>query len=351
VTVAGTNLAFPVGITSTGLSGIVTSGADEAGARAAARRRTVFILATLANSSIEAVAAAASGPLWFQLYTWRDRAAVDRLIGRAEVAGFEALVVTVDCPDIGNRERDRRNGFQLPPRPTLRNAWDVLRHPRWTRSMLAGVDFPNVRAPDVPAPRGLLAALRAAQAANESLYNCRVTVSDLQWLRRRWSGPLVVKGVLSLEDAITAADLGADAVVVSNHGGRQLDGTSASLTVLPEVAAAVGDRVDVLLDSGIRRGSDVVKAMALGARACLIGRPWLYGLAAGGETGVEHVLSILREEMQRTVRLMGLRSLSDLDASWVQSTAVRLLNPATDAAKCPSDRRRLPAEPSAARAP
>ena len=322
--VAGTRLSMPVLISSTGLGGIVRPDADLAGARAAAAEGTAFALATLGNASLEQTAAQSSGPLWFQLYTWADRPAVADLMARAAGVGCETIMVTVDCPGIGNRERDTRNGFNLPPKIRARTVYDVLRQPRWTAGMLRGFDFPNVRSLGSPPPRGLLASFRDAQLANERLYDCRVTPDDLAWIRERWSGTLIVKGVLSPHDARLAADIGADGVVVSNHGGRQLDGAVPSILALPAIADAVGDQMAVLLDSGVRRGSDVVKALALGADACLIGRPWLYGLAAGGEAGVRRVLAILREEIERTITLLGVPSLDQLDRSWVFGHEARL---------------------------
>ena len=317
VRVAGTELKLPVVIGSTGLSGVVRPDADLAGARAAAAEGTAFALATLGNVSLEDTAAASPTPPWFQLYAWNDRQAVGDLLDRAAAVGCRVILLTVDCPDIGNRERDTRNGFALPPKPRWRTAADAIRHPVWSAGMLRGFDFPNLRDVDASPPRGLLSSFRAAQLANERLYDCRVTPDDLAWVRERWDGTLVVKGVLSSRDAIAAADLGAEAVVVSNHGGRQLDGTIPSIVALPEIAAAVGGRMDVLIDSGVRRGSDVVKALALGADACLLGRPWLFGLAAGGEQGVRRVLQLLRTEIERTLVLLGVPSLGALDRSWI----------------------------------
>jgi L-lactate dehydrogenase (cytochrome) len=310
-TVLGAPLALPVAIAPTGMSRLAGRGSDLAGARAAGRAGTAFTLSTMSSDSIEAVAKAAQGQLWFQLYLWRQPELVAGLVDRARHAGYHALVVTVDVPVVGNRVRDVHNGFKFPPRITPRTALDLLRHPRWLAGMPSAMAFENIAA--TTGRSG--GALEHAKLVNSLLSNPGASWEDLHRLRDRWDGPLVVKGLLTAEDAELAVAAGVDGIVVSNHGGRQLDGVPAALDALEEIAAAVGDRVEVLMDGGVRRGTDVVKALAAGARACLIGRPWLYGLAAGGEQGVLDVLEILRAETDRALALVGRRSVGELDGS------------------------------------
>jgi isopentenyl diphosphate isomerase/L-lactate dehydrogenase-like FMN-dependent dehydrogenase len=315
-TVLGQPVELPVLVAPTGMSKVAGRGGDIAGARAASRMGTVFTLSTMSSDSIEDVAAAASGPLWFQLYLWRQRDLAERMIDRAQIAGYRALVVTVDVPLVGNRVRDLHNGFKMPPTIDARTALDVLRHPRWLAQAPSAVTFRNMIDSDAVASAGPMA---HAKLINSLLSNPGATWEDLRWMRERWTGPLVIKGVLTREDAELAVDAGVDGIIVSNHGGRQLDGTVGTLDALEEVVEAVGDRVEVLVDGGIRRGTDVVKALALGARACLVGRPWLFGLAVGGEQGVVDVLEILRTELDRALALLGRPSIADLDRSVVAS--------------------------------
>jgi L-lactate dehydrogenase (cytochrome) len=311
-TVLGVPVRMPVMIAPTGMSRVAGRGGDIAGARAAGRAGTVFSLSTMSSDSIEEVAGAAPGPLWFQLYLWRQRDVAERLIDRAQAAGYRALVVTVDVPLVGNRVRDLHNGFKMPPRIEPRTALDVLRHPRWLAQVPSAIAFRNLVDSSADTASGPIA---HAKLINDLLSNPGATWDDLDWLRDRWSGPLAIKGVLTAEDAERAVRAGVDGIVVSNHGGRQLDGVAATLDALEEVVDAVGDRAEVLLDGGVRRGTDVIKALALGARACLIGRPWLFGLAAGGEPGVFTVLEILRAEIDRTLALLGRPSTAELDRS------------------------------------
>jgi L-lactate dehydrogenase (cytochrome) len=310
-TVLGEPVGLPVLIAPTGMSRVAGRGGDVAGARAAAAAGAVFVLSTMSSNSIEEVRAASSGALWFQLYLWAERAILERLLDRAGAAGCRALVVTVDVPVIGNRWRDARNGFSVPPRLTWRTA-DLLRHPRWLAHAPSAVGAAHFL-DDAGVSPG--AKMEHARMVNRLLANPSSTWSDLAWLRERWPGPLLVKGTLTAEDARLAVESGVDGIVVSNHGGRQLDGAPASIDALAEVAEAVGDRVELLVDGGVRHGSDVVKARALGARAVLIGRPWLYGLAVGGEAGVAGVLEILRAEIDRALALLGRPRFDDVDAS------------------------------------
>ena len=316
VTVFGERLDSPVILAPTGMARIAGGGGDLAGVVGAGRRNTIFTLSTMATHSIEEVASAASGPLWFQLYLVRDRGINDELVARAETAGYKALVVTVDVPVVSVRERDVRNGLTVPPRLRPRTAVDMLRRPRWLRSQLPLMTFANFHDTGLQSPRR---AVEHAKWVRETLAHAGATMADLEELRKTWTGPLLVKGTVTAEDALAAVDAGADGIIVSNHGGRQLDGCIPTLEALPEIADAVGDRAEVFLDGGVRRGTDVVKALALGAKACLIGRPWLWGAASGGADGVERILELLHDEIDRALALVGRPSVADIDRGAVQT--------------------------------
>jgi isopentenyl diphosphate isomerase/L-lactate dehydrogenase-like FMN-dependent dehydrogenase len=315
-TLLGQQIEMPLLIAPTGMSRVAGPDGDLAGVRAAGQFGVPFVLSTMSSHSIEDVARAASGPLWFQLYLWRQREIGERLVGRAKAAGFEVLVVTVDVPVVGRRVRDVHNGFVFPPKLRPRNALDMVLHPRWLAGVPRTVRFANLV--ETAAGAGGRP-LEHAHLVNSLLSNPGASWADFSRLRALWDGPLLVKGLLTAEDALLAVDCGADGVIVSNHGGRQLDGTPASLDALEEIVAAVGGRTEVLVDGGIRRGTDVVKALALGARACLIGRPWLYGLAAGGEAGVVRVLELLRDELDRALALLGRPTIDALDRTVLTS--------------------------------
>jgi isopentenyl diphosphate isomerase/L-lactate dehydrogenase-like FMN-dependent dehydrogenase len=310
--VLGTEIATPVMIAPTGMARIAGAGGDIEGARAAARAGTVFTLSTMSSDSIEEVARNGSGPLWFQLYLWPQSEITENLLRRARSAGFQTLMVTVDVAIVARRGRDVRNGLVMPPRLRAGSAVDVLRHPRWLRAMYPPLRFGNLAGAGVTTPGRSVAMARLAASL---LSNPGASWDGLRRLRENWQGPLVVKGTLTAEDARLALDCGVDGIVVSNHGGRQLDGVAAAIDALPEVVAAVGDRAEVFLDSGVRRGSDVAKALALGARACFVGRPWLYGLAMAGERGVTQVLDLLRDELDETLALCGRPGIDQLDES------------------------------------
>ncbi|MBV8084368.1 MAG: alpha-hydroxy-acid oxidizing protein [Chloroflexi bacterium] len=289
-------------------------------ARAATAQGTIFTLSTMSAVSIEDTMREAPGPHWFQLYVWRDRDLTKSLIDRAKAAGYKALLLTVDVQMLGQRERDLRNGATIPPRITFRNAIEAPLKLRWIMAMarVPRPEFVNVAG---AAKQVSGAALALGEFVN-SQFDPSVDWDDLAWFRRQWSGPLAVKGIMSAEDAVRAVDAGVEAVIVSNHGGRQLDGLPATIEVLPEVVDAVNGRTEVLFDGGIRRGSDAVKAIALGARACLIGRAYLYGLGVEGQFGVERVIGILRKEIDRVLTLLGRPTLRELDGS-----ALRLPRP------------------------
>lgn len=316
VTVLGQPLSMPVILAPTGLMRMVHPDGELAAAVAAYRSGVVSVVSSGSSVSLEDVAQAAGAPQWFQLYPWGDRVAVDRLVRRAKDAGYTVLVVTADVPVLGSRERDLRNGLTVPPRVSPRTGWDVLSHPRWLAGLVthAKPGFANFGEIEAGG-RGTSGLARYTSG----LLNPGHTWADLEWMVRAWDGPVVLKGVMSGPDARRATDAGCQGVVVSNHGGRQGDGVPASLEVLEEVVAEVGDQVDVLLDGGVRRGGDVVKALSLGARACLVGRPWVYGLAVGGTAGVSRVLEILREEMDRTLALIGRPGVEALDRTAVSA--------------------------------
>jgi isopentenyl diphosphate isomerase/L-lactate dehydrogenase-like FMN-dependent dehydrogenase len=311
-TVLGEKLASPLIIAPTGLAGLLCRDGEALEARAAAHSGIPYCLSMMSACSIEQVAQATAQPFWFQIYLLRDRAINVSLMERARAAGCCVLVFTVDTKAQGPRERDIRNGFTVPPRITLRNVLDVVRHPRWLANVALGprITFGNlagslVRSDDI---------ISIARFAAEQ-YDPSVNWSDLAWCKSVWHGPIAVKGILTAEDARLAIEHGADAVIVSNHGGRQLDGAPSAISVLPMVAEACAGRAEVILDGGIRRGGDVLKALALGANACMAGRAFLYGLAADGESGVARAIEILRNEIDIDLALLGRGSVQELDRS------------------------------------
>ena len=311
-TVLGERVAMPVILAPAGLARLVHPEGELAAARAAGAAGTIFCVSTASSYSFEEIADVATGPLWMQLYLWRSSEVVEGLVARARAAGYHALVLTIDVPVVGNRERDVRNGASLPPRIHLDTALDALRRPRWLLDFVRGstITFANLAEIVGSGDPGAVGTY-----VDRELNDPSVTWERLDWLRRLWDGPLVVKGVLSAHDALEAVRRGADAVYGSNHGGRQLDGSSATLDALPAIVEAVGDRAEVLLDGGVRRGEDVVKARALGARACLVGRPWFMALAAAGEPGVARMLELMAKDIDRTLALVGTPRFDDLDAS------------------------------------
>jgi isopentenyl diphosphate isomerase/L-lactate dehydrogenase-like FMN-dependent dehydrogenase len=316
--IAGDPAAAPIVIAPTGAIGAGWPQADIAIARAAASLGIPYTLSTTATSSIEDIANRAGGRLWFQLYMLRDAAFTQRLVQRAASAGYEALVVTVDLAVGGKRERDLRNGFTVPLRPSLRTLWDFATHPRWTAQMArhGAPRFENLAGLGGIAQPGASIAAKVGQSLDASF-----DWAALHRIRDAWRGRLIVKGVLRGDDAHRLAALGVDAVWVSNHGGRQLDGAIASLSALPDVAAAVSGRVPLIIDSGVRRGTDVVKALALGAQAAAIGRATLFGAAAAGEAGAQRALDILVDELRRAMQLCGVRSVSEIDSSLIEPSA------------------------------
>ena len=316
VRVLGLDLALPFILAPVGYSRLMDPQGEVAAARCAGAAGTAYILSTISGHRLEDVKAASVGPVCYQLYLMGGRAAAEGSIARARAAGYSALVVTIDTAVSGMRERDWRNGMKelmsgnlLSKVPFLPQ---VLTRPGWlVRFLLDGgvPDLPNVVIPGQgPMPMTDVAAALASST---------VTWEDLRWIRELWPGPIVIKGVLTAEDARRAVDEGASAIVVSNHGGRQLDCVPASLQVLPEIVSAVNGQIDVLMDGGVRRGTDVIKAICLGARAVLIGRAYAYGLAAGGPAGVTRAIDILRAEIDRALKLLGCASINALDRSYV----------------------------------
>lgn len=301
--------ALPIAIAPTGAVGFGRHGGDLMIARAAARRGIPYALSTSATASIEQIAEQAGGRLWFQAYVIRDRSFTFRLIDRARAAGYEAVMITVDLPVGGKRERDFRNDMSIPFRYTARNLIDFATHPRWALPMLAkGMPvMENLRgvAPAATTAKGIVS------TAGRN-YDPSFDWDGLKAIRDAWPRTLIVKGIVRPDDAVRAVAAGVDAIVVSNHGGRQLDGGIATLDALPGVLRAVAGRAEVLVDGGVRRGADVVKALALGARGVLVGRPTLYGTFAAGQAGALRALEILEDEVVRTLRLCGARSIADV---------------------------------------
>ena len=318
-TVLGTRLDLPFLLAPVGSSRMFYPRGEEVAARAAGEAGTTYVLSTLSGCPVSDVKKATRGPVWFQLYLVGGRDVALGGIARARSAGCTALVVTIDTPVAGMRERDLRNGMKAlvssSAMTRLPHIGQFLARPRWLMDVMRDgglMKFPNIVLPSGPMPYADVGA---------ALEQSMVCWDDLRWIRDAWGGPIVVKGVHTADDARRAIDGGASAVVVSNHGGRQLDGVAATIRVLPEVMTAVGDRVEVLLDGGIRRGGDVVKALCLGARAVLIGRAYAYGLAAAGGAGVNRAIEILRADIIRTLTLLGAGSTAALDASFVDVPA------------------------------
>jgi L-lactate dehydrogenase (cytochrome) len=313
--ILGIPSSVPFALAPTGLTRLIHHAGEPAVARAAAAAGIPYAVSTMSSVPLETIAASAAGPKIFQLYMLRDRSVCAKLLERARASGFTALILTVDSQVSGLRERDLRNGLTIPPtiRPSV--LLDGLRRPRWAWEFARGepITFANL----------------AFAGSRESLVEYVARELDtaldwnaVSWVRQQWPGTLALKGILSAADARTAAAHGVDAIVVSNHGGRQLDAAPAPIEVLPEITAAVGDEMEVLMDSGIRRGADVVRALALGARGCLIGRPYLVGLAAAGEAGVTRTIAILTAEIRRTMVLVGAPDLASIGPDMVRSDAV-----------------------------
>jgi L-lactate dehydrogenase (cytochrome) len=310
--ILGQAFSSPLVLGPTGLAGLLWPDGDIVTARATASAGVGYCLSTNSNCSIEQVAQRGRGDFWFQLYIQRDRAMVRSLVERAAAAGCQVLCVTVDLPIQGARERDERNGFTVPPRFDVRNVFDYASRIGWLWRMVSGpaITFANLES----AGAGKASLKTLVQHISEQ-FDQTVTWKDIDWLKSIWPGRMALKGILRPQDARLAVEHGVDAVIVSNHGGRQLDGAPSAISALSAIVEAVEGRAEVLMDGGIRRGSDVVKAMALGARGCLIGRAGLYGLASSGESGVTRAIEILRKEIDITLALLGEPDITKLDRS------------------------------------
>jgi L-lactate dehydrogenase (cytochrome) len=311
-TMVGIDVAMPVAIAPVGLTGMQHADGEIHAARAAEKAGIPFTLSTMSICSIEDVAAATTKPFWFQLYVMRDRDFIERLIDRAKAAKCSALVLTLDLQILGQRHKDLKNGLSAPPKPTVANMINLMTKPRWCLGMLGtrhrgfGNIVGHVKGVE---NMGSLSEWTAKQ------FDPRLSWNDVEWIKKRWGGKLILKGIQDVEDAKLAADSGADALIVSNHGGRQLDGAESSIRALPAIADAVGSRIEVHMDGGIRSGQDVLKAWALGARGTYIGRAMVWGLGAMGEAGVTKALEIIHKELDLTMAFCGRTRLADVDRS------------------------------------
>ena len=309
-TMAGVAVKMPVAIAPVGLAGMQHADGEIHAARAAAKFGIPFTLSTLSICSIEDIAQNSTAPFWFQLYLMRDRDAMVRMIARARAARCSALVLTLDLQVIGQRHKDLKNGLTTPPRPTLRNILNLATRPRWCLGML-GTRRRTFR--NLVGHVKEVSDMRSLAAWTNEQFDPRLSWTDVRWVRERWDGKLVLKGIMDADDARLAADSGADAIVVSNHGGRQLDGAPSSIAALPAIVDAVGSRIEVWMDGGIRSGQDVLKACALGARGTMIGRAMVYGLGAMGEAGVTAALEIIHKELDVTMAFCGHTNIANVD--------------------------------------
>jgi len=312
----GAQISMPLIISPTGLAAIVRREGDVAVARAAQQAQIPYVLSTTASHSIETVAAGAGGNKWFQLYFFRDRELTQGFVERAKASDYQALVMTVDLVRGGKREKDIRNGFTVPPRITAQNFLDMVGHPRWLLRMAPHLK--EITMGNVEGIKGAGEGVVALSAFMNEQLDPTISWDDLAWLRGIWDKPLLVKGVLNAEDARRMVDMGADGIIISNHGGRQLDGAPSTISVLREIADAVAGDADIILDSGIRRGADIVKALAMGATACGIGKSMLYGLASDGQAGVSGVIEMLRREIDLAMAMTGTQQIADLTAETIR---------------------------------
>ncbi|MBO1074260.1 alpha-hydroxy acid oxidase [Roseomonas marmotae] len=310
-TMLGEPVTMPVGIAPTGLTGLFHADGEILGCRAAQAFGIPFTLSTMSICSIEDVAGAVDKPFWFQLYVMRDRGFSRSLVERAIAANCSALVLTLDLQIQGQRHQDIKNGLAVPPKLTLKNALDIATKPVWALKVLRGKRKTFGNLTEAPGARDGISTLAQWTAGQ---FDPSLSWKDVEWIRSIWPGKLILKGVLDVDDARIAASVGADAMVVSNHGGRQLDGAPSSISILPSIVEAVGDKTEIMFDGGVRSGQDVLKAMALGAKSCLIGKAWLYALAAGGQRGVTQALEIIRKELDVSMALTGTRDVRKVTA-------------------------------------
>ena len=306
----GIDTAMPVAIAPTGLTGMQHADGEILGALAAKKFGIPFTLSTMSICSIEDIAAATKSPFWFQLYVMKDRDFIERLIDRAKAANCSALMLTLDLQILGQRHKDIKNGLSTPPKPTLANILNLMTKPRWCLGMMGTKrhSFGNI----VGHAKGV-GDLSSLSSWTSEQFDPALSWKDVEWIKKRWGGKIILKGIMDAEDARLAADSGADALIVSNHGGRQLDGAPSSITALPAIADAVGQQIEVWMDGGIRSGQDVLKAVALGAKGTLIGRSFLYGLGAMGEEGVTKALQIIAKELEITMAFCGHTDIRTVD--------------------------------------
>jgi L-lactate dehydrogenase (cytochrome) len=317
-TLLGKRLALPLVLAPTGFNRIADPQGELAVARAAARAGIPYTLSmALGTRSLEEITEVSDGSKWFQVYVWRDRGLVKEMIERAASAGFETLVLTIDTAVFGRRERDVRRGYTLPPKLGLDTILDGMRHPGWTWRFIRNepIVFSNVKGREIGDGSD---AVTLADYVN-SQFDPSLSWKDIDWLRSVWNGPIVLKGIQTVDDAEIAVAEGVEAIALSNHGGRQLDSAPAIVALLPEVAQAVGDRIEIICDGGVRRGADIVKAVALGASAVMAGRPYLYALGAAGEEGVDHVLGLFKLGVTRTMSLIGCRTIAEIKPEHVKA--------------------------------
>ena len=315
--IVGQRVSMPLAIAPTGLTGLQHGSGEIHGARAAARAGIPFCLSTMSICSIEQVKVASEAPFWFQVYVMRDRGFTRELIVRAREAGCSALMLTADLTIQGQRHREIKNGLSVPPKITLRNLFDIASKPRWAWNVLRA---PSRSFGNLDGRIGGADSLTTLAQWIASQFDPTLTWRNLAWIRELWPGKLIVKGIMDREDARLAADHGVDAMVVSNHGGRQLDGAPATIDVLPSIVDAVGSEIEVMFDSGVRTGADMMRALALGARSCIVGRSYIYGLGAGGQAGVARAIEILHKELDVTMALCGVKSIAEINRDVLADT-------------------------------
>lgn len=311
-TMVGQDVSMPLAIAPTGLTGMMHADGEMLGAQAAEKMGVPFTLSTMSVCSIEDVASVTTKPFWFQLYVMKDREYIERLIERARVANCSALVLTFDLQILGQRHKDIKNGLSVPPKLTPKQIWEMAIKPRWCMKML-GTQRRSFR--NIEGHVDSATDMTSLSTWVQDQFDPKLSWDDVEWIKKKWGGPLILKGILDVEDAKIAAKSGADAIIVSNHGGRQLDGARSSISILPEIVDAVGDQIEIHMDGGIRSGQDVLKAVALGAKGVYIGRPFLYGLGAMGKEGVELSLEIIRKELDITMALCGERDIQNINRS------------------------------------
>ncbi len=316
-TVLGEKISMPLLLSPTAMTRLFHHEGEIAVVKAAQQAGIIYTLSSMSTTSIEDIAESSNTPKWFQIYVWRDRDLLKNFFKRCKETGYRALCLTVDLPVHGNRERDLKNGLTIPPRISPKLLLDLFRHPYWTYHFLQNdaMQLANV------ADHGLASQKQfILKDYIDSQFDPAVTWEDAIWMVEQWDGPFVIKGISHSEDAKRAVEIGANAIVVSNHGGRQLDHAPGTLEVLEDIVANVGSKIEILIDGGFRRGTDIIKAIALGAKACMIGRPYLYGLCAGGKEGVDRTLQIYQEELYRNMQLIGCRTISEIDSRILKKT-------------------------------